>query len=116
MSEGTIGAHVLAPDAPRLLAEVERVERLGIPAVWLIGSPVDPMPLFGAAAARTERVLMGTAIIRSWPRHPIVAAEEAAAIAGLAPGRFRLGVGPASRGIQEMYGIPYVRPLAHLRA
>jgi alkanesulfonate monooxygenase SsuD/methylene tetrahydromethanopterin reductase-like flavin-dependent oxidoreductase (luciferase family) len=61
-------------------------------------------------------VLMGTAIIRSWPRHPIVAAEEAAAIAGLAPGRFRLGVGPASRGIEEMYGIPYVRPLAHLRA
>lgn len=116
MPAGTIGAHVLAPDAPRLLAEIERVERLGIPAVWLIGNPVDPLPVFAAAAVRTERILLGTAIIRTWPRHPIVAAEEAAAIAGLAPGRFRLGVGPASRNIEEIYGIPYVRPLAHLRA
>jgi alkanesulfonate monooxygenase SsuD/methylene tetrahydromethanopterin reductase-like flavin-dependent oxidoreductase (luciferase family) len=116
MADGIIGAHVIAPDAPRLLAEIERAERLGIPAVWLIGNPVEPVPLLAAAAVRTERVLLGTAIIRTWPRHPIVAAEEAAAIAGLAPGRFRLGVGPASRNVEEMYGIPWVRPLAHLRA
>src|SRR5437868_1572809 len=97
MPDGTIGAHVTAPDAPRLLAAVEHVEQLGVPAVWLISNPVDPMALFAAAAARTERLLMGTAVIRTFPCHPIVAAQQATAIAELAPGRFRLGVGPSGQ-------------------
>ncbi len=116
MLQGTIGVHLMAADAPQLLRAVEHAEELGIPAVWLISNPVDPMALFAAAAARTERVLLGTAVIRTYPCHPIVAAQQATVIAELAPGRFRLGVGPSGANNETVYGIPYVRPLAHLRA
>jgi alkanesulfonate monooxygenase SsuD/methylene tetrahydromethanopterin reductase-like flavin-dependent oxidoreductase (luciferase family) len=116
MPDGTIGVHLTAPDAPRLLQAIEDAESLGVPAVWVISNPVDPMALFAAAAARTRRILLGTAVIRTYPCHPIVAAQQATAIAELAPGRFRLGVGPSGKNNENVYGIPYVRPLAHLRA
>jgi alkanesulfonate monooxygenase SsuD/methylene tetrahydromethanopterin reductase-like flavin-dependent oxidoreductase (luciferase family) len=74
------------------------------------------MALLAAAAARTERILLGTAVIRTYPCHPIVAAQQATVIDNLAPGRFRLGVGPSGANNEVVYGIPYVRPLAHLRA
>ena len=116
MPDGLIGAHLMAPDAPQLLQAIEHAESLGIPAVWLISNPVDPMALLAAAAARTARVLLGTAVIRTYPCHPIVAAQQATVIDNLAPGRFRLGVGPSGQNNENVYGIPYVRPLAHLRA
>lgn len=116
MPDGTIGAHLTAPDAPRLLQAIEHAERLAVPAVWLISNPVDPLAALAAAAARTERILLGTAVIRTYPCHPIVAAQQATVIDNLAPGRFRLGVGPSGQNNEQVYGIPYVRPLAHLRA
>jgi alkanesulfonate monooxygenase SsuD/methylene tetrahydromethanopterin reductase-like flavin-dependent oxidoreductase (luciferase family) len=116
MPSGTIGVHLMAPNAPSLLAAIEHAESLSIPAVWLISNPVDPMALLAAAAARTRRILLGTAVIRTYPCHPIVAAQQATVIDDLAPGRFRLGVGPSGQNNETIYGIPYVRPLAHLRA
>jgi alkanesulfonate monooxygenase SsuD/methylene tetrahydromethanopterin reductase-like flavin-dependent oxidoreductase (luciferase family) len=116
MPEAIIGAHLMAPDAPLLLRAVEHAESLGIPAVWLISNPVDPLALLAAAAARTQRILLGTAVIRTYPCHPIVAAQQATVIANLTPGRFRLGVGPSGANNENVYGIPYLRPLAHLRA
>lgn len=116
MPDGTIGVHLMAPNAPQLLQAIEQAESLGIPAVWLISNPVDPMALLAAAAARTERILLGTAVIRTYPCHPIVAAQQTTVVDTLAPGRFRLGVGPSGQNNETVYGIPYVRPLAHLRA
>jgi F420-dependent oxidoreductase-like protein len=72
--------------------------------------------MFAAAAARTQRVRLGTCIVPTWPRHPIIMAHQVQVIAGLAPGRFRLGVGPShGSGIETTFGIPYRRPLSHLR-
>ena len=116
MPDETIGVHLTATDAPGLLDAIQHADTLGVPAVWVISNPIDPMALFAAAAARTERILLGTAVIRTYPCHPIVAAQQATVIAELAPGRFRLGVGPSSKNNENVYGIPYVRPLAHLRA
>lgn len=74
------------------------------------------MPAWAAAAVQTERVLLGTAIIRTWTRHPIGFAQEALAFEQLAPGRLRLGIGPTGRGAAEqMYGGNYEKPLTYLR-
>jgi F420-dependent oxidoreductase-like protein len=76
----------------------------------------DPLPVLAYAAARTERVRLGTAIIPTYPRHPAVLAGEAMAIEALAPGRLVLGVGASHPFIvQGMYGVPFDRPLAHTR-
>ncbi|MCX6021317.1 MAG: LLM class flavin-dependent oxidoreductase, partial [Chloroflexi bacterium] len=117
MSNPRIGAAVHEPGAAPTLALIQRAEALGIPAVWLTtgGSP-DGMTAFAAAAATTRSIRMGTAIVPTFPRHPLVMAQQAVDIASLAPGRFTLGVGPSHKpAMENRYGIPFVRPLEHLR-
>jgi F420-dependent oxidoreductase-like protein len=108
----------MRPTVPATLALIERAEALDMPSVWLTTGAAGPdaLALFAAAAARTQRVLMGTSIIPTWPRHPIVMAHQVQVISALAPGRFRLGIGPShGDGIESAFGIPYSRPLTHLR-
>ncbi|MDW8255209.1 MAG: TIGR03564 family F420-dependent LLM class oxidoreductase [Chloroflexota bacterium] len=115
---GTVGIACMAADAPSALANIERAEQLGIRAAWLTagGLTSDSLTLFAAAAVRTRRILLGTSIAQTWTRHPLLMAVQAATVAALAPGRFRLGIGP-SHGpqMEPTWGIPYEKPLAHLR-
>ena len=69
-----------------------------------------------AAAIKTSIVRLGTAIIPTYPRHPIVLAQEVLALHDIAPGRLRLGIGPSHRAIvEDIYGLPQTTPLVHLR-
>jgi F420-dependent oxidoreductase-like protein len=112
-----IGVVIQVPDARRAVEQVIEAERAGVPAVWAIsGRGFDLLPAWAAAAVQTERVLLGTSIIRTWTRHPIGFAQEALALEQLAPGRFRLGIGPSSRAqAEQMYGARFDKPLTHLR-
>ncbi|GIW07641.1 MAG: LLM class F420-dependent oxidoreductase [Dehalococcoidia bacterium] len=115
---GTIGLTCMAPDAPSILANIERAEQMGIRAAWLTagGLVSDSVTVFAAAAMRTSRIVLGTCIAQTWPRHPLLMAIQASTVAAFAPGRFRLGVGP-SHGpqMEPTWGIPYEKPLGHLR-
>jgi alkanesulfonate monooxygenase SsuD/methylene tetrahydromethanopterin reductase-like flavin-dependent oxidoreductase (luciferase family) len=113
MAQGTIGVQVAAMDAPGLLKQIENAERLGIEAVWATSDPVDSLTVMAAAAVRTERVLLGTAITRAVTRHPLAMAQHAAVVAQLSSGRFRLGLGPVHRGQVGAYGPVPQRALAH---
>ncbi len=100
------------------LAAIERAEARGVPAVWsTVGGPApDAVTLFAAAAVRTARVGLGTAIVPTYPIHPIKLVSQALVVEGLAPGRFRLGVGPSHRPtIEGSFGLPMGTPLDHLR-
>jgi len=118
MPSGIIGIQLQTPDAAETLRIIEHAESLGVRAAWLITGGVVPdgLTILAAAAARTSRILLGTAITPLFTRHPIVIAQQTLALASLAPGRFRLGIGSSGRGIERYYGVPYVRPLAHTRA
>lgn len=111
------GVVIQAPDAPSQVRQIVEAERAGVPAVWAIsGRGPDLLPTWAAAAVQTERVLLGTSIVRTWTRHPIGFAQEALAIEQLAPGRFRLGIGPTGRAqAEQMYGARFDKPLTHLR-
>lgn len=104
--------------ADTLLATIENAERAGIDVAWMTvgGVAPDPFAIFGAAAQRTDRIEFGTAIVPTFPRHPMVAAQGAMTVDQLAPGRMRLGVGPSHKpAMEETWGIPFERPLSHLR-
>src|SRR6476660_10296478 len=116
MANAIIGMQVAATDAAELLAAIEQAEKLGVQAVWTTSEGVDALTLFAAAAVRTQRVLMGTAIVRAATRHPVSMAQQAAVIAQLAPHRLRLGIGPVNARQASIYGPAPKRPLAHLRA
>ena len=100
------------------LAAIQRFEAAGVPAIWTVtgGRTIDALTVYAAAAVRSERIILGTGIIPTYPRHPFVTAQQTLAVHQLAPGRIRLGLGPSHRPIIEgSLGIPMERPLAHLR-
>ena len=118
MGVRTIGIAVSGPDPVAALSQIREAEELGIGAAWSTsgGTGGDPLTLFAAAAAQTERILLGTSIVQTWSRHPVAMAHQVQVIAGLAPGRFRLGVGPGHRrGMERTFGADFRAPLGHLR-
>ena len=117
-ASGRIGAALHEIGAANQLAAIELADRLGVHTAWLTtgGAGPDAMAIFAAAAVRTERITLGTAIIPIFPRHPLNLAQQAIVIASLAPGRLRLGVGPSHRpSVEGSFGIPMERPLEYLR-
>ncbi len=112
-----IGAALHQRDAAAMLAGIREAEAAGVGKVWLTtGAGPDGLTVFAAAAATTKSIRFGTAIVPTFPRHPLVVAQQAADLHSLAPGRFTLGLGPSHAAImQGRYGIAYDRPLTHLR-
>jgi len=104
--------------APGAIAAIQRAEARGVPMIWSTtgrGAP-DATTIFAAAAAQTKTVALGTAVVPTYPRHPSVLVTQAMVIDQLAPGRFRLGVGPSHRpSIEDALGLDMGRPLDHLR-
>ncbi|HTT37777.1 MAG TPA: LLM class flavin-dependent oxidoreductase [Burkholderiales bacterium] len=117
MALSHVGVAIHRPSAATILQTIAQAEAAGVPRVWLTtGAGPDALTVFAAAAASTRTVRMGTAIVPTFPRHPLVVAQQAADIAQLAPGRFVLGLGPSHAAIMEgRYGIPYRQPLGNLR-
>ena len=118
MAQKLIGVVVSAADSPGVLAGIEHAEQLGIPAAWLTtgGVGLDALTLYAAAAVRTSRIRLGTSIVPTFPRHPLVVVQQVQVLAQLAPGRFRLGLGPSHRpNMERMYGFDFRAPLGHLR-
>lgn len=101
-------------DAVRDLAV--RSEEQGFHGMWL-GSAFgfDPIMALALAGAATREISLGVAVIPSWPRHPLVAAQQAATANAACGGRFRLGVGPSHGPVMQMYGIEMDRPVSHSR-
>ena len=55
------------------------------------GTGLDALTLFAAAAVQTDSIVFGTSIVPTYPRHPIVAAQQVQVLDQLAPRRLRLG-------------------------
>ena len=114
-----IGALIQAAGAPQAVEQIVQAERAGVPAVWATSGGIgvaDLLATWAAAAVRSARVVVGTSIVRTWPRHPVALAEEALAIEQLAPGRFRLGIGPTGEAqAVQTYGADYRKPLTQVR-
>ncbi|MCY3886729.1 MAG: LLM class flavin-dependent oxidoreductase [Chloroflexi bacterium] len=118
MKELPIGVHVFAGDTPGLAAGIVAADGAGLDVAWVTLGPnaPDPFVVYTQAAAQAQRIQFGTSIVTTFPRHPLAMAQSAMALDQVAPGRLRLGVGPSHKPLVEgFYGIPFERPLAHLR-
>ncbi|HUF93283.1 MAG TPA: LLM class flavin-dependent oxidoreductase, partial [Candidatus Limnocylindria bacterium] len=109
------GRHETAP----LLAMAERAEAAGFDSVWIGDSLTarprhEPLTLLAAVAARTRRVLVGTAVLLPALRHPVVLAHVVGTLDRVAEGRVILGAGfaadtPAIRAEFAAAGVPFER-------
>lgn len=117
MSQKRIGIAMRGDNASELVDTIEQAEHQGIHAAWMTtgGARLDSITVFAAAAQRTKRIKLGTSIVPTFPRHPLVMVQQTQVVAQLAPGRFRLGVGPSHRPMMESMGMNFTSPLGHLR-
>lgn len=117
-SRSRVGVVFLPEDAAHAVDLVVRAEQAGVGTAWLEMNAIglDPFPLLAAAAGRTERIGLGTAIVPAFSRHPVAMATQALSLEGLAPGRLRLGVGTGNTArMAQAFHQPTDRGLARLR-
>ncbi len=113
-----VGLALYGRNAAASLSTIIAAETAGVRQVWMTQTTPAPdtLSIFAAAAVQTTNIRMGTAIVPTYPRHPLALAQQALTISDLAPERLRLGVGPSHRPIiEDIYGIPLTAPLEHLR-
>src|ERR687890_161511 len=113
-----VGLVVDGANAAAAVKTIVAAEAAGVRQIWMVQPPSAPdvLTTLSAAATKTSTIWMGTSIVPTYPRHPLVLAQQALALHDLAPGRLRLGVGPSHRFIMEgTYGLQQTAPLAHLR-
>jgi len=105
------------PETGSLLDLAARAESLGFDSVWvgdsLLARPRhDPLTLLAAAAARTQKVMLGTAVFLPALRNPVVLAHQVATLDQISEGRLVLGAGiandlPNIRGEFAAAGVPF---------
>ncbi|MFI0269233.1 LLM class flavin-dependent oxidoreductase [Streptomyces luteogriseus] len=102
---------------PETVDFVVEAEKLGMDICWVAEAwgAEAPSPL-GYLAARTERMLLGSAIIQLATRTPMAIARAAITLSNLSEGRFLLGLGPSGpQVIEGLHGVPFARPLSRMR-
>lgn len=111
-----IGTGLISPASPAevVAAAADAAER-GLASFWTNQNPGgwDPLTLLASLSRRPAEI--GTAIVATYPRHPVTTATEALTIQA-AGGGLTLGVGPSHAWyVQDQLGLPYTSPLRHTR-
>ncbi|WP_141577278.1 LLM class F420-dependent oxidoreductase [Actinomadura sp. WMMA1423] len=114
-----IGLFAIAGAAPLddLVAQVRLARDTGLDSVFF-GHTASWDALMTAAVAGREvpGIEVGTAIVPTYPRHPLALASQALTAQAMTGGRFTLGVGPSHpQVIEGSHGIAYERPARHVR-
>jgi probable F420-dependent oxidoreductase len=109
------------PDLTKIIDLAELAEGLGFDSVWvgdsILARPrLEALTTLAAVAARTRQVKLGTAVLLSALRHPVLLANEVANLDILSNGRVILGLGVATKTptVEREFaacGVPFGRRL-----
>lgn len=117
-----IGLMVGANDGPDetldgIINLTQRAEALGFPSVWMAHiSAHDAMMAVALAGKATSKIQLGTAVVATYPRHPVAMAQQALTTHAACSGRFTLGIGVAHKIVVEAFwGLSYDKPAKHMR-
>ncbi|MHB9848347.1 LLM class flavin-dependent oxidoreductase [Streptomyces krungchingensis] len=96
---------------------VVEAEKAGLDICWVAEAWGSDAPsALGFYAARTERMLLGSAVMQVGTRTPVALAQTAITLSNLSGGRFLLGLGPSGPQVMEgLHGVSFARPLARVR-
>ncbi len=102
-----------ADSVERIVRQAEEAERDGFSSLWYAsGVAGDPLTAMAVAGRATSSIELGTAVLQTYPCHPVLQAARAASVP-FAMGRagFTLGIGPSHRPLVEgVLGLSYDAP------
>ncbi len=117
-----IGTSVgLQIDGPQTIDDVEgevrRAAELGLTGAWWSQTfGWDALTAVAAVGVAVPGIELGTAVVPTYPRHPLALASQALSTRAVVGDRLTLGVGPSHAPIIEgALGVPFDRPGLHTR-
>ncbi len=111
-----IGIFGSAPTIDGLKAQVAAAHQGGFSSFW---TPqifdLDALTAFAVIAGEVPDIRLGTAVIPTYPRHPMMLAQQALTVNQVAGGRLDLGIGLSHKPVVEgMWGISFDKPVGHM--
>jgi F420-dependent oxidoreductase-like protein len=100
-----------------LVAQAKQAEADGFASAWFANIfGVDAIMAATICARETSRIELGTAVVPTYPRHPIAMAQAALSAAAFSGNRFSLGIGLSHQMVIEgMLGLSFAKPYSHMR-
>ncbi|MDG2114164.1 MAG: TIGR03564 family F420-dependent LLM class oxidoreductase [Actinomycetota bacterium] len=112
-----IGIFGFDPTVSGFEASLREAADQGFPSYWvpqIFG--MDALTAIAVAAQNVADIRVGTAVIPTYPRHPMMLAQQALTTQSVIDGRLELGIGLSHKPVVEgMWGISFDKPVGHLR-
>lgn len=93
-------------------AEADGFDSFWLPQIF----GTDAMSALTVIGREVPRIELGTAVVPTYPRHPITMAAQALTVSAASGGRFTLGIGLSHQMVIEgMFGYSFDKPARHMR-
>jgi len=102
----------------RICDHAEQAFTDGFSSYWLAEHPtggLDALTVLAAVGQRVSGLELGTAIVPTFPRHPMALAGQTLTTAGILDHRLTLGIGLSHEPMMAQLGIGFEKPIRHLR-
>ena len=100
-----------------IVADVQNAADAGFSSAWapqIFG--YDALTLLAVVGREVPGIELGTAVVPTYPRHPLMLAAQALTTQQATSGRFLLGIGLSHQIVIEgMFGYSYEKPARHMR-
>ena len=100
-----------------MVAEARKAEADGFASYWapqIFGH--DALTALAVIGREVSRIELGTSVVPTYPRHPMMMAQQALTVNAAASGRLCLGIGLSHQIVVEsMWGMSFAKPVRHMR-
>jgi F420-dependent oxidoreductase-like protein len=113
-----IGLFVESPRSiDDLVGRVRQAEADGYASAWMAQIfSLDALTALAVAGREVPRIELGTAVVPTYPRHPMMLAGQALTTQAASGGRLALGIGLSHQVVIEgMFGYSFEKPARHMR-
>jgi len=105
-------------DVGKIIAHASQAEADGFSSYWLAEHPtggLDALTVLAITGQHVKSMELGTAIVPSFPRHPLTLANQTLTTADVIGHRLTLGIGLSHASMMADLGINFEKPIRHLR-
>lgn len=100
-----------------VVAEARQAQADGFASYWapqIFGH--DALTVLAIVGREVPRIELGTSVVPTYPRHPMMLAQQALTVNAAAGGRLCLGIGLSHQIVVEgMWGQSFAKPVRHMR-
>jgi F420-dependent oxidoreductase-like protein len=112
-----LGTLIRGSTIDEIVAHVRDARQAGFRSAWITdGRGMEPLTTLAVVGAAVGGIELGTAVVRTYPRHPMALAQQALTVNAVIGGRLALGIGPSHKpSVERDWGMAFDRPVRHIR-